>query len=354
MAQSTRSCLTCGTIIHRTAPNGPLRGWCSADCRREQKKLYRQQREPIATSGTCVTCGATVPRIGKTGIVRSWCSDECRLLRRKRTRKEQITTAAPCVTCRGPIQRVGSRGRIPKYCSDTCRPRCAVAACNEPQRSQDWCSGHYDQWRRTGDPLTPVTRIMTRGLICAVDGCGEERRKRKWCTDHYVVWRRHGVATAPVKRWPERADACLLCGSPTIHELRQYCSKACSQAVTRARAAGLDKPPTSISCQACGDPIDVSRQNGRAVGRANTLACRPCIRQYRKHGVSPKALAKEHGIACGICGQDVDLTLRYPDLMRGSIDHKLPVARGGTNDPSNLQLVHLRCNFRKGARFISL
>jgi 5-methylcytosine-specific restriction endonuclease McrA len=83
------------------------------------------------------------------------------------------------------------------------------------------------------------------------------------------------------------------------------------------------------------------------------MACRPCFYQIHKHGVSAKELAKERGVACGICGLDVDLTLRKPDVMRASIDHIMPVARGGTNERSNLQLAHLLCNMRKGARLIS-
>jgi 5-methylcytosine-specific restriction endonuclease McrA len=31
------------------------------------------------------------------------------------------------------------------------------------------------------------------------------------------------------------------------------------------------------------------------------------------------------------------------------IDHKLPIAAGGTNDPENLHLTCARCNLRKGA-----
>lgn len=40
---------------------------------------------------------------------------------------------------------------------------------------------------------------------------------------------------------------------------------------------------------------------------------------------------------------------RHPDPLCASIDHIVPLSQGGTNDLTNLQLAHLRCNLRKRA-----
>lgn len=48
---------------------------------------------------------------------------------------------------------------------------------------------------------------------------------------------------------------------------------------------------------------------------------------------------------CGICGQPVDMHLKWPDPMSKTVDHIIPVAKGG--HPSaieNLQLAHFKCN----------
>ena len=51
---------------------------------------------------------------------------------------------------------------------------------------------------------------------------------------------------------------------------------------------------------------------------------------------------------CGICGKPVDFSLRYPNPMSKTIDHIIPIARGGhPSDLSNLQLAHLTCNLAK-------
>lgn len=53
---------------------------------------------------------------------------------------------------------------------------------------------------------------------------------------------------------------------------------------------------------------------------------------------------------CGICGQPVDKRLKFPDPMSATIDHIIPLAKGGTNDQENLQLAHFWCNRQKSDR----
>lgn len=51
---------------------------------------------------------------------------------------------------------------------------------------------------------------------------------------------------------------------------------------------------------------------------------------------------------CGICGQPVDMSLKFPNPMSKSIDHIIPIVRGGhPSDIDNLQLAHLSCNRAK-------
>ena len=54
---------------------------------------------------------------------------------------------------------------------------------------------------------------------------------------------------------------------------------------------------------------------------------------------------------CALCGLPLDKSLRFPDPMSVTVDHIIPVAKGG--HPSaleNLQAAHLICNQVKGAR----
>lgn len=56
---------------------------------------------------------------------------------------------------------------------------------------------------------------------------------------------------------------------------------------------------------------------------------------------------------CGICGKPVDFSYRYPHPLSPTVDHIIPVAKGGhPSDISNLQLAHRCCNRQKSDKLI--
>ncbi len=56
---------------------------------------------------------------------------------------------------------------------------------------------------------------------------------------------------------------------------------------------------------------------------------------------------------CAICGREVDFQLKYPHPLSPSIDHIIPVSRGGhPSDIANLQLAHWTCNRQKSDKLL--
>lgn len=58
---------------------------------------------------------------------------------------------------------------------------------------------------------------------------------------------------------------------------------------------------------------------------------------------------------CGICGQPVDKTLKAPHPLSPTIDHIIPLDKGGhPSDLANLQLAHRACNRAKSNKLFMM
>ena len=70
----------------------------------------------------------------------------------------------------------------------------------------------------------------------------------------------------------------------------------------------------------------------------------------RQNGVEPIVVARiieRDGMFCHLCEKVVK-----PDEF--SLDHVLPIARGGRHCESNVRVAHRRCNSRRGARLLEI
>jgi 5-methylcytosine-specific restriction endonuclease McrA len=77
-------------------------------------------------------------------------------------------------------------------------------------------------------------------------------------------------------------------------------------------------------------------------------------RRARMAGVGYKSLtfhliAERDDWCCGICDEPVDRALDVPHPMAPTLDHIVPLAKGGKHIEANVQLAHFICNSRKGA-----
>ena len=90
-------------------------------------------------------------------------------------------------------------------------------------------------------------------------------------------------------------------------------------------------------------------------------ACKPVMRRasYRlktvkrqgaKTGIRISAddVAERFGAICALCNEPVDLSLSRISKMGATIDHIIPISKGGLDEWDNVQLAHWICNNRKG------
>jgi 5-methylcytosine-specific restriction endonuclease McrA len=77
---------------------------------------------------------------------------------------------------------------------------------------------------------------------------------------------------------------------------------------------------------------------------------REAERQHRLRTNGPRdkytleQIGDRDGWRCWICGDQVDRAVRAPDSESRSVDHVVPVSRGGTDTLDNIKLAHLGCN----------
>jgi endogenous inhibitor of DNA gyrase (YacG/DUF329 family) len=219
-----------------------------------------------------------------------------------------VAGVRPCPTCGDPINRGPGQHA---YCSDKCRPQCKVKWCKQPTRgTQTVCSGHYSILLRRGDL----------------------NQRWRWTPgdDNLAFWHKRG---------------CVTCGNPvpTNSAFRRYCSTRCA-----GRKAQNPDRPKSFDCAKCGITVSLIVKATKAgqFKRFNATLCDKCARRTRA-GMTVGQLARRDGTDCGICGRTVNLFATKDNPDRPSVDHILPRAAGGTNDPTNLQLAHLSCNHTK-------
>lgn len=223
---------------------------------------------------------------------------------------------------------------------------CSVTGCEAHKVCRGWCSFHYSRWKLAGDPNAPLKRMSNAGRTCSFDGCDTPSRKLGYCSSHYSQISL-GRPLAPLVK-KSKGYTCAFCFGPsgTLRGFRKHCSPACRRLYYK-HGGPL---PEKWTCLLCKDSFDFTSSGTSRRTQFNRKLCAPCRKNSAKHGYSAAQLALRDGTDCKLCGASVDMTLRHPHLMRGSVDHIVPTSRGGSNEPENVQLAHLRCNIRKHNR----
>lgn len=70
--------------------------------------------------------------------------------------------------------------------------------------------------------------------------------------------------------------------------------------------------------------------------------------------VKRQAILDRDGWSCHLCGGAIPKDAAVPHDLAATLDHIIPLARGGLHDPSNVAAAHFICNVRKGDRVLTL
>jgi len=104
-------------------------------------------------------------------------------------------------------------------------------------------------------------------------------------------------------------------------------------------------------------PRDAANASNRAWYRANRDTAFAAKARYRARKLSAhvedvrrEVVFERDGFMCLLCFEPLRLDVKAPHPLTPSIDHIIPLSRGGAHSYANIQSAHLVCNVAKGAR----
>ena len=179
-----------------------------------------------------------------------------------------------------------------------------------------------------------------------------------WCKSCYKKWHLDRY----VLQYEIIETECVLCKKiflPNVRKERIYCSRVCKD-LHRKEKDKLERIASKQEriCLHCSTVITKER-------RADALFCSDSCNQKAhqlqrklrnraneegKRGYLRTEICERDGWICQICKEPVERNAHYPEPLAPSLDHIIPVSKGGSSDPSNLQLTHLVCNLKRGNR----
>lgn len=136
-----------------------------------------------------------------------------------------------------------------------------------------------------------------------------------------------------------------------------WCSLACSlrRHVDAQKNTRRDARSGRL-CVGCGLTVP---DGHIASARFCSAACRTRVASRKRRALKRSVAVEDFDNAdvfnrdewiCQLCRQLVDSGVSWPAAMSASLDHILPLFHGGSHTLDNVQLAHLGCNMRKGAR----
>lgn len=247
------------------------------------------------------------------------------------------TITLECRWCDGAFSYAYRGGRRRRYCSEVC----SHAQEGENARLK----------RESEKPPRP---------LCA--GCGEELPARRagwaYCGAEECQRTRYERKLSDAESSKPARPRCRNCGEEMARRVgTAYCdAQPCRTAKYHAKQASRPR----CSEAECGSPViakglcgshysKVWRSENLDRSRDNRRARKARVRDAFVEPVLAYEVFERDGWICGLCSTPIPRDAVWPDLLSPSVDHIVPLSRGGEHSMANVQASHLSCNSRKQA-----
>jgi len=265
------------------------------------------------------------------------------MLEARRAERTPIRHTCSCVICGVTFT---SRTALAKYCGQTCRNRGYQAARKADGRERalrERLAEHQARYR------AEYARRHRTFLPCSVCGTVVERRQgarydhggRTACSLPCKQYLRNGA-------WPSSLV-------PDRHPIRSTPVPPDHPSRYKPRLARF----SAGMCIRCGawfirDRMACDNLTSRCCSAVCNSRYHKSLRRVRKRGaykarVSARYIYERDGWRCQLCRKKVDRRKMVPHPMAPTLDHIVPLAKGGTHEPANVWTAHYLCNCRKSA-----
>jgi len=342
------ACLKCGSEWATRWGKDKLS--CPECCKQQRAKARRLGHLSATETKQCEKCGEKFEASGGNAIARAKYCGACRIAKgssRDRRQRYERRVKDGVVVPRPRAERYSKKGRClrcdarlrksqEKYCSKAC----FFANRNDGVQEWDRTAQTEALLKRCGVSTTP-SRIGLRAVLNAFPG---------FMTKLRLLYKSVCKPDCPV------------CGLNVDRAASRFCSDECSR-----------KFEFSTCCRRCGCAITARGHRGsrlRTCEKCKEKIAKEGIRRHRqKYGKNHRDRARHHGVQyvsfpvreiyerdgykCQICNKRVFKKARYRKSdgkihsLSPTIDHIVPMSKGGNHEPDNCQTACFMCNSRK-------
>lgn len=273
----------------------------------------------------------------------------------------------PCSLCGTSFFASGTTGGRRKFCSKTCSDTSGSHAAESRRKARRRCGGcgcALEHWKQLCEPCRSERRhIHEQGR--------PPSRKRvmncERCRAVISVYRTTGRCRKCSIRLMAKPTPCTACQQPVERRDGHRVAMCEDCLASTQRKAAFDKLLNEIHrlrttaagysvrcCLECRVEFE-SRKTKQAFCLACTRARNHRLKKARRRG-APGLLPPLHQIftrdqgVCQLCHQAVDRRLTPNHRLAATLDHIVPVSKGGSHHEDNIQLAHRGCNSGKRDR----
>ncbi len=246
----------------------------------------------------------------------------------------------------------------------------------------------HQRWVKIVLSLDPIQRPFdtTPWPTCTSDGCHNILPSRIKAPCRYCAWQQR-IANRP-NTWRNAGKPCEECGNPLTRYQAKYCSTTCSnrgsdklfrknnpdayrsqkrlqkkRSREKRRLLKLEAAKNGAFlriCVHCDKQFDAYRPRGKLPNYCSKR-CENRAAEHRRRArklkafievVSVKKLARWQNWKCHLCGGLIDKNAKVPDNNALTLEHLIPLSKGGEHSYRNCVAAHFYCNSKKSDRAI--